>query len=103
MKCRIRIFLQEVDEEAYTRASQVLHQKRSDLKKKIEDLLKPGVAGRRRARTSRRLTKFGSNTAPQNNPHGDDQRKERDNRKSDDYQLPRSEPKSLPMTIQTSI
>ena len=99
-----------VDEEDYAAACQELLQKRSDIKTKIEDLLKTGEGGailrsledadQRLAdvRASVAADKSSKNgTSPQKELQPDDEQKERDSHNADDSQEPRNGARSLPI------
>ena len=99
-----------VDEEDYAAACQELLQKRSDIKTKIEDLLKTGEGGailrsledaeRRLAdvRASVAADKSSKNgTSPQKEPQPDDEQKEHDGHNAEDSQEPRNGARSLPI------
>ena len=95
-----------VDKEEY--ACQELLQKRSDIKTKIEDLLKTGEGGAilrsledaeqrlADARVNSAADKFSKKgTSPQKEPEPDDEHKELDGRSADDRQEPRNRARSL--------
>ena len=97
-----------VDEEDYAAACQELLQKRSDIKTKIEDLLKTGEGGailRSLEDAEQRLADARVNsaadksskkgTSPQKEPEPDDEQKELDGRRADDRQDPRKRARSL--------
>ena len=97
-----------VDEEDYAAACQELLQKRSDIKTKIEDLLKTGERGailRCLEDAEQRLADARVNSAadksstkgssPQKEPEPDDEQKELDCRSADDRQGPRKRARSL--------
>ena len=99
-----------VDEEDYAAACQELLQKRSDIKTKIEDLLKTGEGGailrsledaeQRLAdvRASVAADKSSKNgTSPQKEPQPDDEQKEHDGHNAEDSQEPRNGARSLPI------
>ena len=99
-----------VDEEDYAAACQELLQKRSDIKTKIEDLLKTGEGGailrsledaeQRLAdvRASVAADKSSKNgTSPQKERQPDDEQKEHDGHNADDNQEPRNGARSLPI------
>ena len=97
-----------VDEEDYAAACQELLQKRSDIKTKIEDLLKTGEGGgilRSLEDAEQRLADVRVNsaadksstkgTSPQKEPEPDDEQKELDGRSADDRQGPRKRARSI--------
>ena len=97
-----------VDEEDYAAACQELLQKKSDIKMKIEDLLKTGEGGailRSLEDAEQRLADARVNsaadkssktgTSPQKEPEPDDEQKELDDRSADDRQDPRKRARSL--------
>ena len=97
-----------VDEEDYAAACQELLQKRSDIKTKIEDLLKSGEGGAilrsledaeqrlADARVNSTADKSSKNcTSPQKEPQPDDEQKEDDDHIGDDSQEPRNRARSL--------
>ena len=97
-----------VDEEDYAAACQELLQKRSDIKTKIEDLLKSGEGGailRSLEDDEQRLADARVNsaadksskkgTSPQKEPEPDDEQKELDGRSAEDRQDPRKGARSL--------
>ena len=97
-----------VDEEDYAAACQELLQKRSDIKTKIEDLLKSGEGGAilrsledaeqrlADARVNSTADKSSKNcTSPQKEPQPDDEQKENDGHIADDSQEPRNRARSL--------
>ena len=97
-----------VDEEDYAAACQELLQKRSDIKTKIEDLLKSGEGGAilrsledaeqrlADARVNSTADKSSKNcTSPQKEPRPDDEQKEDDGHIADDSQEPRNRARSL--------
>ena len=99
-----------VDEEDYAAACQELLQKRSDIKTKIEDLLKTGEGGailRSLEDAEQRLAdvcasvaadKSSKNgTSPQKEPQPDDEQKEHDGHDAEDSQEPRNGARSLPI------
>ena len=99
-----------VDEEDYAAACQELLQKRSDIKTKIEDLLKTGEGGailrsledaeQRLAdvRASVAADKSSKNgTSPQKEPQPDDEQKEHDGHNAEDSQEPGNGARSLPI------
>ena len=99
-----------VDEKDYAAACQELLQKRSDIKTKIEDLLKTGEGGailrsledaeQRLAdvRASVAADKSSKNgTSPQKEPQPDDEQKEHDGHNAEDSQEPRNGARSLPI------
>ena len=99
-----------VDEEDYAAACQELLQKRSDIKTKIEDLLKTGEGGailrsledaeQRLAdvRASVAADKSSKNgTSPQKEPQPDNEQKEHDGHNAEDSQEPRNGARSLPI------
>ena len=99
-----------VDEEDYAAACQELLQKRSDIKTKIEDLLKTGEGGailrsledaeQRLAdvRASVAADKSSKNgTSPQKEPQPDDEQKDHDGHNAEDSQEPRNGARSLPI------
>ena len=98
-----------VDEEDYAAACQELLQKRSDIKTKIEDLLKTGEGGailrsledaeQRLAdvRASVAADKPKNGTSPQKEPQPDDEQKEHDGHNAEDSQEPRNGARSLPI------
>ena len=99
-----------VDEEDYVAACQELLQKRSDIKTKIEALLKSGDGGailRSLEDAEQRLVDARVNsaadksskkgTSPQKEPEPDDEQKELDGHNADDRQEPRNKAKSFPI------
>ena len=99
-----------LDEEDYAAACQELLQKRSDIKTKIEDLLKTGEGGailRSLEDAEQRLAdvrasvvadKSSKNgTSPQKEPQPDDEQKEHDGHNAEDSQEPRNGARSLPI------
>ena len=98
-----------VDEEDYAAACQELLQKRSDIKTKIEDLLKTegGAILRSLEDAEQRLAdvrasvaadKSSKNgTSPQKEPQPDDEQKEHDGHNAEDSQEPRNGARSLPI------
>ena len=97
-----------VHEEDYAAACQELLQKRSEIKTKIEDLLKTGEGGAilrsleddeqrlADARVNSAADKSSSKgTSPQKEPEPDDEQKELDGRSADDRQGPRKRARSL--------
>ena len=108
--CDERIENGEDAEEDYAAACQELLQERSDLKLKIEALLKSGETGailrsledaeQRLAdvRASVAADKSSKNgTSPQKEPQPDDEQKERDGHNAEDSQEPRNGARSLPI------
>ena len=99
-----------VDEEDYAAACQELLQKRSDIKTKIEDLLKTGEGGAilrsledaeqrlADARVNSAADKSSKNgTSPQKEPQPDNEQKEHDGHNAEDSQEPRNGARSLPI------
>ena len=99
-----------VDEEDYAAACQELLRKRSDIKTKIEDLLKTGEGGAilrsledaeqrlADARVNSAADKSSKNgTSPQKEPQPDDEQKEHDGHNAEDNQEPRNGARSLPI------
>ena len=97
-----------VDGEDYAAACQELLQKRSDIKSKVEDLLKSGEEGAilrsledaeqrlADARVNPAADKSSKNgTLPQKEPQPDDEQKEDDGHKADDRQEPRNRARSV--------
>ena len=101
-----RIEIGEVAEEDYAAVCQELFQKRSDLKMKIEALLKSGEAGAifeaeqrladvRASVVTDKPSKNG--TSPQKEPQPDNEQKEHDGHNADDSQEPQNGARSSPL------